>query len=75
MSSTMKVRNENKTRMINFSNYPKEPLDNILERVLDYYALDNTLTPQEIKDVQEGLDDIKAGRVYTTKELNKKLGL
>lgn len=36
---------------------------------------DDELTSQEIKDIEESIKDIKAGRVYTNKQLKKELGL
>ena len=36
---------------------------------------DLTLTDEEIKSVNRGLADIKAGRVYTTEQLEKELGI
>ena len=75
MSSTMKVSQKIKGRLEKTRNYPKEPLENVVQRLLDHYSLDVVLTAEEIKDVQEGLDDIKNGRVYTTEELNTELGL
>jgi predicted transcriptional regulator len=32
---------------------------------------DDDLSTQDIKNIEEGLADIKAGRTYTTKELSK----
>jgi len=75
MSSTMKVSQKIKGRLEKTRNYPREPLEDVVKRLLEHYALDTTLTDQEVKDVQEGLDDIKNGRVYTTEQLNKELGL
>ena len=75
MSSTMKVSQKIKGRLEKTRNYPREPLENVVKRLLEHYAWDITLTDQEVKDVQEGLDDIKNGRIYTTEQLNKELGL
>ena len=36
---------------------------------------DDKLTPQDIKDIEEGLADIKAGRGVTTEQLRKNLGM
>ena len=72
---SMKISDKIKTRIVGVRNYPKEPLEDVVKRLLDYYSQDETLTPQEIKDAQEGLNDIKNNRVYTTKQLNQKLGL
>ncbi len=75
MSSTMKISSTKKDRLGKLRNYPREPLEDVVERMMIHYSNDSVLTEQEIKDVEEGLADIKAGRVYTTKQLNKELGL
>ena len=36
---------------------------------------DDELSPKTIKNIEKGMADIKAGKTYTTKELNKKLGI
>jgi len=74
-STTMKISKKTISKLEKTRNYPKEPLEDVVERLLEHYAYDDVLTDQEIKDVEEGLADIKAGRVYTTEQLNKKLGL
>lgn len=75
MSSTMKISSKTKGRLGRLKNYPKEPLEDVVDRMITYYSSDNVLTEQEIKDIEEGLADIRAGRVYTTEQLNKELGL
>jgi predicted transcriptional regulator len=71
----MKISSKTKARLGKLRNYPKEPLEDVVERMVTDYSNYNVLTEQEAKDVEEGLADIKAGRIYTTKQLNEKLGL
>ena len=73
--TTMKCSSMIQKQLQKIRNYPKEPLEVIVVRLLRYHAENAVLTEEEIKDVQKGLDDIKAGRVYTTEQLNKELGL
>lgn len=73
--ATMKCSSMIQKQLQKIRNYPKEPLEVIVIRLLRYHAENAVLTEEEIKDVQKGLDDIKAGRVYTTEQLNKELGL
>lgn len=75
MSSTMKVSQKLKGRLEKTRNYPRESLEDVVKRLLEHYDWDLILTDQEVEDVQEGLNDIKNGRVYTTEQLNKELGL
>jgi hypothetical protein len=41
----------------------------------DERVKEEELTPEELESVKQAEADYKAGRVYTTKELSKKLGL
>ena len=36
---------------------------------------DDVLSDEVIKNIEEGVADIKKGRVYTSKQVKKKLGL
>ncbi len=74
-ASTMKISSKTKNQLGKLRNYPREPLEDVVERMMIDYSNDNVLTEQEANDVAEGLADIKAGRVYTTEQLNAKLGL
>ena len=73
--STMKLSIKTKKLLEKRRNYPKEPLEYVVDRLLQYHVENEILTKDEIKDVQQGLEDIKSGRVYTTEQLNKELGL
>ena len=54
----------------------KSPLYSL--RVVEYrviMAIKEPLTEEEIKGIEESLEDIKAGRVYSEKEAKRMLGL
>jgi len=72
---SMKASPELKEEIRSVQNYPKETLEEIVRRIVAQYKLDLILTDEEIKSVNKGLADIKAGRVYTTKQLEKELGI
>jgi len=74
-ATTMKLSIKTKKLLEKRRNYPKEPLEYVVTRLLEYHTENAILTKDEIKNVQQGLDDIKSGRVYTTKQLNKELEL
>lgn len=75
VSLSMKASPKLQAKLRGVRNYPKESLEDVVERLLYHYDLDTTLTDQEARDVKEGLDDIINGKVYTTEQLNAKLGL
>ena len=73
--STMKISHETKQQIGNFRNYPKEPLEQVVKRMIEIYEDDLTLTEKDLNDIQKSLDDIKAGRVYTLEQVEKEFGL
>jgi hypothetical protein len=73
--STMKISHETKQQIGNFRNYPKEPLEQVVKRMIETYEEDLTLTEKDLEDIQKSLDDIKSGRVYTLEQVEKEFGL
>ncbi len=72
--STMKISHETKQQIGNFRNYPKEPLEQVVKRMIEIYEEDLILT-DDVKGIQKSLDDLKAGRVYSHEQIKKELGL
>jgi predicted transcriptional regulator len=75
MSTTMKLSLETKKLLEKRKNYPKEPLEHVVARLLNITQEEDILSPDIIKNIEEGLADIKAGRVYTSEQVKKKMGL
>ncbi|MCL5262326.1 MAG: hypothetical protein M1390_00585 [Candidatus Marsarchaeota archaeon] len=72
-TTTIQIRKSLKRKLEELKIHPNETMDQLIER-LAYNNIDNEpLSDEEIKGIEEGLADIKAGRVYTTKQLKKKL--
>ena len=56
--------------------FPRESYDDVVNRLLNVTEEDEgILSEKTIKDLEEGVADIKAGRVYTSEQVKKKLGL
>ena len=66
-----KVKNDLKKQM----NHPGETYETVITRLLKIIQEDDVLSGQVIKNIEEGIADIKAGRVYTSEQIKKKLGL
>lgn len=75
MSTTMKLSVKTKKLLEKRKNYPKEPLEHVVARLLNITQEEDILSPDIIKNIEEGLADIKAGRVYTSEQVKKKIGL
>ena len=56
-------------------NHPRETYESVIARLLKITQEDDVLSKTDIKNIEEGIADIKAGRVYTSEQVKKKLGL
>lgn len=65
-----KIKNDLKKQM----NHPRETYESVIARLLQI-TQDDTLSKATIKNIEEGIADIKAGRVYTSEQVKKRLGL
>lgn len=72
-TTTISVKKSIKKRLDELKNYPREPIDSVIERLVDLAVDEEPLTEEDIKGIEEGLQDIRAGRYYSTKELKGKL--
>ena len=55
-------------------NYPGETYEAVIVRLVKI-TQDDVLSKEVIKNIEEGVADIKAGRVYTSEQVKKRLGL
>lgn len=73
--TTIQVSRKTRKRLEELKAYPGESMDSIISRMAEKNIDDEPLSDEEIRGIEQGLADIKAGRVYTTDELKKKLGI
>jgi predicted transcriptional regulator len=66
-----KIKNELKKQM----HHSGETYESVIERLLLNSKEDDYLSKETIKNIEEGLADIKAGRVYTTEQVKKRFGI
>jgi len=73
--STIKLSKKLKNDLRKQMNHPGETYETVIARLLKIRQEDDMLSPAVIKNIEEGLADIKAGRVYTSDQVKKKIGL
>lgn len=73
--STIKISKKIKNDLRKQMNHPKETYESVITRLLKITQEDDVLSKSTIKNIEEGVADIKAGRVYTSEQVKKKLGL
>jgi len=73
--STIKLSKKIKNDLRKQMNHPGETYETVIARLLKITQEDDVLSNVVIKNIEEGIADIKAGRVYTSEQVKKKLGL
>ncbi len=73
--TTIQIKKELKKKLDGLKVYPNETMDQLIERLAESKIDREPLSDEEIKGIEEGLANIKSGKVYNTKQLKKKLEL
>ena len=73
--STIKLSKKLKNDLRKQMNHPGETYETVIARLLQITLQDDVLSDEVIKNIEEGVADIKSGRVYTSDQVKKKLGL
>ena len=72
--STIKISKKIKSDLKKQKNHPRETYESVIVRLLKINQ-DDVLNKVKVKNIEEGFGDIKAGRVYTSKQVKKRLRL
>ena len=73
--STIKLSKKLKNDLKKQMNHPSETYETVIARLLKITLQDDMLSDEVIKNIEEGVANIKAGRVYTSDQVKRKLGL
>ena len=74
-TTTVQIRKTLRAKLQRAKIYPKESLDSVIARLLDADVDYEPLSKAEIRGIEKGLADIKAGRVHTLNEVREQLGI
>jgi len=72
--TTVQLRAETKKKLDDLKLHPRETYDELIDRLADAAYDDESLSDEEIADVRESENDIKAGRVRSLRDIMKDLG-
>lgn len=75
MATTIQLEEKIKHKLEEMKIHPREPYSKVIERLIKSNMEEEELSPQTIKNIERALQDVKSGRVYTTKEVKRKLGI
>ncbi len=74
MENTMvKLKKETVNRLKSLKEYQRETYDEIINKMISMQK--GELNREDIENIEEGLRDIKEGRVYSSNEAARRLGL
>ena len=72
--TTVRVKAETKALLDDLKRFPRETYDDVVKRLAEAAYDDEPMTPDEIKAMEEGIADIKAGRLRSLRDVMKDLG-
>jgi len=73
MKTTIQVSREVKKLLDELKLHPRESYDSVIRRLIEARMDDEPLSEETLRRIEEALEDVKAGRVYTTNEVREKL--
>ncbi|HOI12754.1 MAG TPA: hypothetical protein PLG75_02795 [Methanoculleus sp.] len=74
-STTVWITPENKSRLAALKRHPKESYNDVIARLIDMAVDDEPLSEEAIQGIEEALEDIRAGRLYSEDEIKKEFGV
>ena len=75
MATTIQLEERIKNKLEEMKIHPRETYNRVIERLIQASAEEEILSLQTLKNIEKALEDVKRGRVYSTKEIKKKLGI
>jgi len=74
-TTTIQIDKTLKKELEKLKIHPNETMNQLIERLVNNKIDNDPLSEEEIEGIKKGLEDIKTGRIYTTKQLKKELGV
>jgi len=75
MVTTIQLEEKVKSKLEEMKMHSRETYNKVIERLIKSSMEEEELSPQTIKNIELALEDVKKGRVHSTKEMKKKLGI
>ena len=69
--TTLQVSSNTLERLKFLKNFERQSYDEVLNLLIDNYEEDEVLTDEEMKSIQRGLEDIRAGRTVPFEQVLK----
>jgi predicted transcriptional regulator len=75
METTIQVEKKLKDRLEGLKLHPRESYNKVIERLVDIRTDEGELSEETMLNIERGLEDVRKGRTFSTKEVKHKLGI
>ena len=75
MVTTIQLEEKTKEKLERMKLFPRETYNEVIIRLVLTSQEETELGEQTIKNIERALEDVKKGRLYSTKEVRKELGI
>jgi predicted transcriptional regulator len=73
--TTIQIQPEVKDRLELLKRHPRESYNEVIERLLESRIDEEPLSEEEIRGIEEALEDIRKGRIHTEEEIKREFGV
>jgi predicted transcriptional regulator len=75
MVTTIQLDEKTKEELEKVKLFPRETYNEVIIRLVMTSQEETELSEETIKNIEKALDDVKKGRLYSTEEVRKELGI
>lgn len=75
MVTTIQVTKNTKDALERMKLFPKETYEEVICRLIETSEAEEELSTETIQNIENALEDVKRGRLYSTEEVKKELGI
>ncbi len=72
--TTIQVKDSTLKKLKGFKVYDRESYDKVINDLMNQTEVE-ILTEEDIKEIEQGLADVKAGRIYSEEDIAKEFGV
>jgi hypothetical protein len=75
MDTTIQIEKGVKNKLDGLKIHPKESYNKVIERLIEIGTDEGELSDEAIRGIEKSLEDIKAGRILTMKQVKERAGI
>lgn len=75
MATTIQVTERTKKELQKMKLFPRETYEEVIQRLIEISKEEEELSTETIQNMEKALEDVKKGRIHSTEEVKKELGI